>query len=300
MLGWAATSLLGTTGASMLAGAVVAGAATSPVVAVLAVAVGGLALRSRRWVTAGVAIVAGLLPWVFALPYAVPAGTGGARSATVRVLVVNAQDGAADPADVVAAARGQAVDLLVVTELSSKLAHELTTSGIDATLTARYVSDLSSPQAGLGIWSRRPIGPITEVTGTRWPAVRTRFDAGRGLTVVAGHAVRPLPNQVDRWAADLDALGRAADGSTPVVVLGNINGTPWNAQFRGLASGRLHDAADVLGHGIRPTWPAWFPLPLLPLDHALVGGGVGVRSMDAIPVGRTDHRALLVTLLVPA
>jgi endonuclease/exonuclease/phosphatase (EEP) superfamily protein YafD len=81
-------------------------------------------------------------------------------------------------------------------------------------------------------------------------------------------------------------------------VLTNLNATPWNAQFRWVVSGRLHDSADVLGRGLRPTWPNWSPVPLLPTDHALVAG-LGVTELSALPIEGSDHRALSVGLLVP-
>jgi endonuclease/exonuclease/phosphatase (EEP) superfamily protein YafD len=198
------------------------------------------------------------------------------------------------------------VDLLVITELTSRLAHDLTVSGLDGPLVARWV-DVPSPaatgdaaQAGIGIWSRLPMSDLTPVPGMHWPAVRAGLDTGHGrLTVVAGHVVPPSPTSAGSWSTDLAALHTAGQVSGPVTVLGGLNGTPWNAQFRAAASGGLHDAGDVLGRGIRPTWPTWLGLPLLPLDHALVGGRVGVRSLSGVSIDGTDHRALLVDLLVP-
>jgi len=140
----------------------------------------------------------------------------------------------------------------------------------------------------------------TTVPGTHWPAVRAVLDTGHGrLTVVAGHVVPPTLTSAGSWSTDLAALHRAGDVSGPVTVLGGLNGTPWNAQFRAAAGGGLHDAGDVLGRGIRPTWPTWLGIPLLPLDHALVGGKVGVQSLSGVSIDGTDHRALLVALQVP-
>jgi endonuclease/exonuclease/phosphatase (EEP) superfamily protein YafD len=305
LLGWSATSLTGVDRPQLMAGLVTAAAAVSPVVTVLALAAIAAALKGRRWIVAAIVAVAGLLPWYFVLPYAVPAPATAGPTTAVRVLVVNAHDGLADPGDITAAVREQGVDLLVVTELTGRLAHDLTTSGISGRLTARWVSvpqpgSNLPPQAGLGIWSRLPMSGFVPVAGTRWPAVRGLLDTGHGtLTVVAGHAVPPTLTTSGSWAADLTALHRATAGAGPVTVLGGLNGTPWNAQFRTAASGSLRDAGDVLGRGVRPTWPNWLGIPLLPLDHALVGGKVGVRALAGTTIDGTDHRGLLVTLVVP-
>jgi endonuclease/exonuclease/phosphatase (EEP) superfamily protein YafD len=138
------------------------------------------------------------------------------------------------------------------------------------------------------------------VQGTTWPALTAVVD--QRFTLVAGHAVPPVPNDVGRWQADLRALDGAARSVRPagrVVLLGNLNATPWHQPFRVLTRPGLQDAADLLGKGLRPTWPTWSPLSVVPLDHALLGPRLGVRSVDALAVRGTDHRALLVTLLVP-
>lgn len=303
---WSLTCLIDLGRPRTLVGILAAVAALSPLAAAVAVLLTALALRERRWVTAGVAIVAGLVPWLFALPYAVPAPTPSGPLTPVRVLVVNAREGRADPKNVAAAVRTNSVDLLVVTELTSRMAHDLTTSGIDGRLVARWVSvppiatTGTAAQAGLGIWSRFTMSDFTPVQGTRWPAVRATLETGHGkLTVVAGHVVPPTLFSSGSWSTDLAALHAAGDVPGPVTVLGGLNGTPWNPQFREAASGGLRDAGDVLGRGIRPTWPSWLGIPLLPLDHALVGGRVGVQSLVGATIDGTDHRALLVTLLVP-
>jgi endonuclease/exonuclease/phosphatase (EEP) superfamily protein YafD len=126
--------------------------------------------------------------------------------------------------------------------------------------------------------------------------------AEASFTLVTGHVVPPLTHGGTAWGRDLTALraaSAAARASGPVVVLANINATPWHADFRTFSGSGLVDAADALGQGLRPTWPTWSPLALLPLDHALVGGGVAVDQVDTVVIAGTDHRALVVTLGVP-
>jgi endonuclease/exonuclease/phosphatase (EEP) superfamily protein YafD len=300
------TVLLDLDAPHLVIGLLAAAASMSPLATAGAVLVTTLALRGRRWITGGLAIAAGLLPWIFVLPYAVPAPTTHHPVTVVRVLVVNAQTGHAEPKDISALVRDQSVDLLVVTELTSRMAHDLTVEGLDGRLIARWVSVPpltaagAAEQSGLGLWSRLPMSGFTKVPGTHWPAVRAALETGHGrLTVVAGHAVPPTVASGGIWTADLAALHEAARGLGPVTVVGGLNGTPWNAQFRTAAGNGLHDAGDVLGRGIRPTWPSWLGIPLLPLDHSLVGGGVGVQSLTGAKIDGTDHRALMVTLLVP-
>lgn len=306
LLAWSITSLPDLNAPQLAVGPLAAVASMSPLATVGAVIVGALTLRSRRWITGGIAIAAGLMPWIFVLPYAVPAPTTNQPVTPVRVLVVNVQKGRAELTDISALVRKQPVDLLVVTELTSRMAHDLAVGGLDGKLVARWVSVPpptaagAATQSGLGVWSRLPMSGFTEVRGTHWPAVRATLETGHGtLTVVAGQAVPPTLTSGSIWTADLAALHDAARVPGPVTVLGGLNGTPWNAQFRATASHNLHDAGDVLGRGVRPTWPSWLGIPLLPLDHVLVGGKVGVQSMTGVRINGTDHRALAVTLFVP-
>jgi len=86
----------------------------------------------------------------------------------------------------------------------------------------------------------------------------------------------------------------------PRILAGDLGGTPWHPAFRSLRSKGWYEAADVLGRGLRPTWPAWGPLPVAPLDQVMVGGGAGVSRADSVRIPGTTHRALLVTVLLPA
>lgn len=301
-----ASALPGAIGAT----AVAASAALVLLVTVIAVPVITMAVRGRRWVSLGVVSVAALLPWVFLAPYAAGDQPTGPRGEDLRVMVVNAQEGRASAEDIVAAVRSNAITVLVVTELTGELSHDLTTIGLDRQLTARWVrlpgqSGVSTdPEAGMGIWSA-PSGPgaaevtSTDVPGTTWPAVSLRLTDPE-VTVIAGHVARPIPAAGDRWAGDLRAMREAmATAPGPRILLGNLNATPWHADLRAFSADSVRDAADVLGRGPRPTWPTWSPVSILPVDHILVGPRVGVASVGTVVIDGSDHRGLLAALRLP-
>jgi endonuclease/exonuclease/phosphatase (EEP) superfamily protein YafD len=298
LAGWAASCFSDAEG---LLGVVPVTLATlTPFVSVAAVAVATIALRRRRWLSAAVAVAAGLLPWSFVLGYAstdpgpVDPGSG------LTVLVVNAHDGRADPAAIVNAVRTHDVDLLVVTELSRELAHDLTQAQLGSFLAPQWFDVTDQAEAGLGIWSELDVSGQELVRGTTWPAVQASVRTRSGdVTLVAGHTVPPVPTSADAWEGDLRAFGAAAHGRPRTLLVGSFNATPWHAQYRRLLSGGLVDAADVRGRGLRPTWPTWTPLPLVPMDAALVTRDLRVRSADTVPIDGTDHRALLVSIEVP-
>lgn len=302
LLGWSLTTLIGDVRWGPLSVLPVGLASISPLVTLAAVPLVTVAVRVRRWVPAVPAVVAAVLPWVFVLGYASPAPEPAGATLPLRAMIVTAKDGSADATDIADAVRDQRIDLLVVTELSAALAHDLTVAGVTNRLTARWVQvpqPGESPAAGMVVYSRFPIDGFIRLPGTHWPAVAATVTVDNArFTLVAGHAVQPSMDHLDLWRGDLAAFGAAATIKGPVVVLANLNATPWHPQFRHLVDGRLHDAGDVLGRGLRPTWPSW-GLPLLPTDHALVAGGVGVDALDTTGIQGSDHRALTVALRIP-
>jgi endonuclease/exonuclease/phosphatase (EEP) superfamily protein YafD len=297
---WAGTCVLDVVRPEPLDRLVVAAAAVSSLAVVAAIPVVALAIRGRFWITAALAAVASLVPWLFVLGYAAPAGALPADGVRLSVMLLDADGAGADAPSVVAAVARQPVDVLVITETSSLLTHRLTTSGLDPRLEARWVSPPGGSVSGsLCVYSRYPVTAVEQVDGTRWPAVRLTLDVGRGtVSVVAGRA-SPWEQGTTTWRKDLAALGAAARLPGPAVLAGTLDANAQQPAFRRLTGSGLRDGAAVLGRGVRPTWPSWSPLPLLPLDHVLVGKGVGVRSVGTLAVAGTSHRALVADLVVP-
>ena len=298
---WAGTSLLPQLPVAVLDRMATAAAAWSPVALVPAVALVALAVRSRSWAVAAAAAAAGLLPWVFVAGYAVPGGAvAGPGTSRLAVLLLDADAGRADAPSVVAAVGRQRVDVLVLTEATPLLTHELAAAGLDPRLAPRWVSTpVESPAGGVAVYSRYAVASVEPLGGTGWPAARVTLDTGRGrVALVAGRA-SPPGQGTGPWRADLRTLAAAARTGGPAVLAATLDATPDQTAFRSVTTGGLQDSAAAFGRGLRPTWPSWSVLPLLPLDHVVVGGGVGVRALGTLPVAGTSHRALVADLLVP-
>jgi endonuclease/exonuclease/phosphatase (EEP) superfamily protein YafD len=296
---WAATCLVDVPNSALVGLATVC-----PAVGVLAIPVIAVAVHRRRLIIAGIAAAAAVLPWLVVAGYGA-GGPGAAPARTdlgVRVLTVNAGEGQADAAQIVDAARSHQADVVVVTELTGTLAHDLTVNGIGTTLNPSWVNVDGPAAGGIGVWSRFDTQSVTPLTGTRLPAALIVLDTSAGsIRLLAAHVSPPSVRDARRWREDLRVIGDAGGGDQPRLVVGDLNATAWHAAFRNLSAAGLRDAADVLGHGLRNTWPQWAPVPLAALDHVLVGGGVGVRSVETLTVDGSDHRGLLVesTLRAP-
>jgi endonuclease/exonuclease/phosphatase (EEP) superfamily protein YafD len=103
--------------------------------------------------------------------------------------------------------------------------------------------------------------------------------------------VHPPPPVSAEYAAARDAMlaeiatwAVQQDGS--VLVLGDVNCTPWSPVFRKLLqAGNLRDTRRGVGNAA--TWPSGFGRFGIPLDHALVRAATSHRRVLA-PIG-SDH-----------
>lgn len=120
------------------------------------------------------------------------------------------------------------------------------------------------------------------------------------LTIVVVHTDRPIGDYAQyRW--QMDRLGRlVAQLPQPVVVLGDLNTGPWSVPFNSLLR-QAHLRNTQNGFGLEASYPCvipktqipW-PLPFLPLDHALVSPDVQVlKRWNGPPIG-SDHLPVLV------
>ena len=299
LVGWSVTCLV-----DVAQPWVAAAAALSPAITVIAVPIVAIGVGRRHPIPAALATLAAALPWVLVANYGSPGPgpTSPQAGLPVRVMTVNANGGRADAARIAGLARENAVDVVVVTELTSGLAHDLTVAGLNNVVTARQVELNQGGTDGIGLWTQPNFSDGRTVDGLSRPALAGVLQTATGrIGIVAAHAAGSAITPGAGWRGDLASLPRAvpqADDNRGIIV-GDFNATPWSPAFRRLASGRWRDAADVVGHGLRPTWPSWTPLPVSPLDHVLVSSGLGVSAVNAADVPGSPHRALIVTVIVP-
>lgn len=138
-----------------------------------------------------------------------------------------------------------------------------------------------------------PRRPYLEARGALWVEVEAGVQRLQVINTHLGLSGRERIVQAEALLGP-DWLGHPACRA-PLVLLGDLNATPWSRAYRRLAA-RLTDArhlaADRTGRATFPTrWPA------LRLDHVFVGAGVGVARLAVIRGGLTgiasDHLPLL-------
>ena len=214
------------------------------------------------------------------------------------LLQANLRVGSADPAKLVALVRSQHVDVATTEELTDSEQARLIHAGLLIYLPYHYTAPLPDGGGGLGIWSRYPLSATVDHPGYQLGVLSATVALpGRAFTVIAVHLVPPYPYRSSIWTGEINRLSRvfqaAGDGGRTVVVGGDFNATVDNGQFRDLLAGGYADAAEELGVGYLPTYPAdrWFP-PLIAIDHVLTTNVAPVSLTDVALPG-SDHRGLL-------
>ncbi len=118
-------------------------------------------------------------------------------------------------------------------------------------------------------------------------------------TPVVVYAFQPrTPTSPDTAAARDEVVDfvarRAQDETSPVIVVGALNATPWSHAFRNLTStANLIDSSR--GFGFQPSWPAtqWRPFHI-PADHLLHSPELTTVDRLIGPDVGSEHRPLLV------
>ncbi len=261
---------------------------------------GGAAFAVRRkwWslgFTAGFAVVNLFLVLPLYLGPAPPAGAGpDLRALLINVNVANRQYETV--AEYIASA---SPDVIVLLEVNENWLSQL------GALREEYPFWIQAPRRGnfgIALLSRLPVtGAIRVIGDVPVPSIAAQVDVhGRRLRLVAIHVLPPAgaANAACR-RHQLRALGELAGSwSDAVVVLGDLNCTPWSPLFRDLLrEGKLMDGRK--GYGIKPSWPAGLPLLWIPIDQCLVSDRIEVKSFTVGPDVGSDHYPVLVELSLP-
>lgn len=271
---------------------------------VVAGAVLALALVAlRRWIGAGVATALAIANAVPVLPYvaAPPPFPGDGSTMVARVMAINLRHRFGDVDAVVDLIRAERPDVVLLTELLPR--------HLDALESLGDVLPYRIDSGARGIFetlllSRLPIASwrIHHPASRFLPVIEARLcpepdGPGACLTVIALHAPRP---DFRRGRPQIETLALVAERAAAiadrrVVVLGDLNTTPFSHQFRDLTMrGGLADAA--LGTSWRTTWISRFPPFGLTLDHVLVGAALRPLARRVAGDIGSDHFPLIVDL----
>jgi endonuclease/exonuclease/phosphatase (EEP) superfamily protein YafD len=169
-----------------------------------------------------------------------------------------------------------------------------------APLQQRYPHHLAAPSAdnfGIALFSRVPLeqaGLLHLTPASAASLTATLTHQGRRLTVIGTHPVPPLDRD---WARARDAQLAALSAHVgqlgePVLVVGDLNATPWSQGLRIATAGPLQFRS--FDAPVAPTWRARSPVAL-PIDHALCTAPLVITQRSVGPDLGSDHRPMLYT-----
>lgn len=275
-------------------------------VAASALVVGGLlALAGRRaWALAALGLAVAALAPSHGLLQAPAAGEGAHDDLTV--VQFNARHSNRQVGDFVAALLrdpARRPEIVVVQEVSPLVLLQL------GALDAAYPNGVLRAEYsayGVAIFTSLHLADdeTLRMPGAANHAVRLRLRlprSGRQLTLIETHAVWPLGTQVAaRRNAELAFVAGLAAQSAgePVVLVGDLNVTPYSPHFRALerAAGLT---SNLRGRWPVGTWPGWMPAwAAIPIDHLLVSPQVQVLERRVGPSFGSDHYAVTTRLRV--
>jgi endonuclease/exonuclease/phosphatase (EEP) superfamily protein YafD len=267
-------------------------------VAVVATAV---ALGLRQWPAAILALFATVSLAAVIAPRAI-GGPDSMQGQPVRVMSANVFRGGGDADRLVQLARDRDVDFLCVEELTPEFAARLDDAGIGRLYSHRLLS-VREGVSGSGIYSRYPLRglPLHGITSTRAEAT---IAPGHELDLSAVHNL-PLPasaSGTDGWASSLRHMPAPASSGPVEVLAGDFNATLDQADFRDLLDRGYYDAAERMGDGLTPTWPAidpgWRYMPVT-IDHVLYDRDrIGVHDFRVLTLPGSDHRTIYAELVL--
>lgn len=231
-----------------------------------------------------------VIPWYF---HDAPIGTG----TPLKLLQTNVLSSNTDYHRLIDLVREVNPDMIFLQEVTQEWVHGT------KSLLQDYPYAYSEPRSGnfgIAMFSKTALESLTHIDSPPLghpTIVATALLNGETLTLISTHPTIPIGrslyesrNEHLRSVAEL-----VAKTSGNVVLLGDLNASIWDRQYRKLvAATGLSNARK--GAGILPTWPTYLPFAMIPIDHVMVSEGLGV--VDA-RVGKrigSDHLPLIVTV----
>lgn len=251
-------------------------------------------LRERRYAVLMFATAfingAHVLPWYFDEPYS----TGGRE---LTLLQANVLATNTDYADFFALLDSEQPDVIVLLEVSSAWAGEL--KRLEGVYPHQVVEERDD-NFGVALLSKYPLTAAAVVASEPlgFPTIVATLDAGgRRLQLVATHPMIPLgPRNYAARNTQLATVGdllRRSAGAR--VLVGDLNASMWDLNYRVLEA-RTGLRNVRRGFGVMPTWPTFLPVAMIPIDHVLVSGEIGVLDVRTGRRIGSDHLPLVVKL----
>lgn len=213
----------------------------------------------------------------------------------LRVLSLNVLTSNRDHQAVIGQVRAADADVVYLMEVDAAWAVAL--GALEDTYPHRLVHP-SPDNFGLALYSRIALqdAQVVRLHENARPSVVARLrHAGRELMLLGTHPVPPMgPVHAAARDAQLAAVAAFIGGARdPVLLLGDLNATPWSHGMRLLQRGGL--AFRSASPPWTPTWMRSTPFAI-PIDHALCTAPLVITRRQVGPDVGSDHRPLTLTV----
>ncbi|MBO9532161.1 MAG: endonuclease/exonuclease/phosphatase family protein [Solirubrobacteraceae bacterium] len=273
--------------------------AFTPYVLAGAVGVGLAAGLSRDRVALVAAGVSAIALGGAVLPREMAASQPAAGGPELTITTANLLYGKADSRALAEIVARRAPDIVTLQELTDPGVVDLEAAGVFSTVPNRVLGH-SGRYDDAGVASRWPVAPLDVGLPSVFRPVAVDVPGYGPLNVVSAHPHPPMNRVVDQqWRDWLAALPGPTGPLAGGIVAGDFNATLDHPQLRRLLDAGWRDAGRERGSGMRPTWHG-LPGARLTLDHVLVPPGAAVVAYAIDPLPGSDHRAVTVTLRLPA
>ncbi len=256
----------------------------------------GVALWKRLNARAAALVLLAAVNYAFVLPLYFGKPAPPTKQPT-RAMLMNINAGNGNTEDVLAAIRTAKPDILLLEEVTPKWAAEL------AVLNATYPHRVAEPQKGcfgIMLLSKHPLkdARIIQIGRAEVPSVVATIRLPNDdLSFIGTHPPPPMgrlySERRNEQLAELPAL--AANQKDPVLLLGDLNVTPFSYWFKRVMETGLKNS--MKGFGFQPSWVGNAFLKI-PLDHALHSKEIVVHNrMVGGDVG-SDHRPVIIDFTI--
>jgi endonuclease/exonuclease/phosphatase (EEP) superfamily protein YafD len=224
------------------------------------------------------------------------------------LLYANLRDRNPKPLALAAMLRVADADILITSETLRAVAEG--TGGLYAAYPYRLAHSGTGDLMRTAIWSKYPLRDGTlyldnTVAPTGAAAIADLGD-GTMLGLIGAHFSRPFEGL---HRTQVEALGPMAQKlaaqrpDRPLIVAGDFNASPW---IPAVARAAEVTNTRILG-GYRVTWKGHYLTPFGPLtepwghqiDQILLSSGIGVETVETLPLPGSDHLGLFVRLRIP-
>lgn len=230
-----------------------------------------------------------------------------------RILLANVLTSNREPNALLHLIKSENPELVALLEVDRRwLAH------LEPALEGDYPHRITRPRDdnfGCAVFSRHPLehSEILAFVDPELPSVAFTFaQAGRPIRVLLTHPLPPGSTKsvrmrdrqlvaIGEWVSARQRGANTNAEASPMLVLGDLNATPWCPPLRRLlASTGLRRAPSEYFGLATTTWPVSVPFLRIPLDHALRNEAITFTACRIGPDIGSDHFPLLIEVALTA